>query len=91
MSALRTLRHELPFVLSALVVAVGLLMVSFASNHWLRGVLVIAGGFGAAALLRLVLPQEWAGLLAIRRRSFDVFCFAVVSVLAVIFGVLLPR
>jgi uncharacterized membrane protein YwaF len=87
----RALRHEWPFALALAVVAVGLLAISFASEHWLRGVVIIASGFGVAAVLRLVLPDERAGLLRIRRRSFDVACFGVVSVLAVIFGVLLPR
>jgi hypothetical protein len=91
MSVARVLRQELPFIVVVLIVGTGLLLVSFVSRHWLRGVIVIAGGFGLAALLRLTLPPERAGLLAIRRRSFDVFCFGVVSVLAVIFGELLPR
>ena len=91
MSAARTVRHELPFIAVIVVVGVGLLSLSLESAHWLRGVLVIAGGFGLAAILRLVLSDERAGLLRVRRRYFDVLCFAAISVLAVIFGVLLPR
>ena len=91
MSAGRTLRHELPFIVVVLVVGAGLLSLSITSAHWLRGVLVIAAGFGLAALLRLVLSDQQAGLLRVRRRNFDVLCFAVVGVLAVIFAVLLPR
>jgi hypothetical protein len=91
MSAVRALRQELPFIAVILIVGGGLLLLSVASAHWFRGVLLIAAGFGLAAILRLILPDHRAGLLRVRRRSFDVFCFATVSVLAVIFGVLLPR
>jgi hypothetical protein len=91
MPTARAVRDEFPFATVVAVVAVGLLEVSFAPEHWLRGVLIMAGGFGLAGLLRLVLPDDHAGLLRVRRRAFDVACFATVGVLAVIFAVLLPR
>jgi len=90
-SAARIARQEWPFALVVAVIVVGLLLVSFVSRHWLRGVIVIAGGFALAAVLRLALSPQQAGLLAIRGRGFDAFCFALVGVLAVIFGELLPR
>ncbi len=91
MSAARAIRHELPFIAVVALIGAGLLLLSIASDHWLRGVLLMAGGFALGAVLRLVLPDDRAGLLAVRRRSFDFLCFATISVLAVIFAVLLPR
>jgi hypothetical protein len=87
----RTVRDELPFIAVVLVVAAGLVALTVASEHWLRGVLILASGFILGGLFRLVLPDGRAGLLQIRRKSFDVICFETVGVLAVIFAVLLPR
>ncbi len=42
------------------------------SHDWRLGVRVVAGALGAAALLRLVLPQRDAGMLAVRHRLVDV-------------------
>jgi hypothetical protein len=44
----------------------------FRSHDWRLGVRVVAGALFAAALLRLVLPQRDAGMLAVRHRLVDV-------------------
>ena len=41
------------------------------AGYWRRGALVIAIGVGAAAALRLLLPDERAGLLAVRSKPID--------------------
>ncbi len=51
--------------------AVGIAIV-FRSHDWRLGVRVVAGALAAAALLRLVLPQRDAGMLAVRHRLVDV-------------------
>jgi hypothetical protein len=42
-----------------------------AANFWRRGALLIGIGVGVAAVLRLVLPDDRAGLLAVRTKSID--------------------
>lgn len=58
--------------------AVGIAIV-FRSHDWRLGVRVIAAALGAAALLRLVLPQRDAGMLAVRHRLTDVLLLVVVG------------
>ncbi len=41
-------------------------------GHWLRASLMVAGSMGVAGLFRLFMPREMAGLLVVRRRTFDV-------------------
>ncbi|MGV0794103.1 DUF3017 domain-containing protein [Mycolicibacterium sp. XJ1819] len=49
------------------------------AGYWRRGALVIAIGVGVAAGLRLVLPDERAGLLAVRSKTIDFTTTAAVS------------
>jgi len=49
------------------------------TEYWRRGALVLAIGVGVAAVLRLVLPEEKAGLLVVRSRFIDVATTATVS------------
>ncbi len=41
------------------------------ANFWRRGSLLIGIGVGVAAVLRLILPEERAGLLAVRSKGID--------------------
>jgi hypothetical protein len=58
--------------------AVGIVIV-YRSHDWQLGVRVIAGALCAAGLLRLVLPQRDAGMLAVRSRLIDVTLLVVVG------------
>ena len=58
--------------------AVGIVIV-YRSHDWRLGVRVVAGALLAAALLRLVLPQRDAGMLAVRSRVVDVGLLVVVG------------
>ena len=49
------------------------------AGYWRRGALVLAIGVAVAAVLRLMLPEERAGLLAVRSRGIDVATTASVS------------
>ena len=64
------LLRQLPLLSAIVVVAVGLLTVTF--GHWRRGLVVIGLALIGAALLRLLLPVRRVGLLAVRSRSVDV-------------------
>ena len=54
-----------------LATAVGMTIV-WRADDWRLGVRVVAGALVAAAVLRLVLPQRDAGMLAVRHRVVDV-------------------
>jgi hypothetical protein len=49
------------------------------ANFWRRGALLIGIGVGAAAALRLVLPDDRAGLLVLRSRRLDFATMATVA------------
>ncbi|BBU24025.1 DUF3017 domain-containing protein [Mycobacterium xenopi] len=48
-------------------------------NFWRRGALLIGIGVGVAAVLRLLLPDERAGLLAVRSKGIDFIALVTVS------------
>jgi Protein of unknown function (DUF3017) len=49
------------------------------AGYWRRGALVIGIGVGVAAALRLALPDDRVGLLAVRSRAIDFATTATVS------------
>ena len=61
------------FVLVFLVVAVG--MVRVLTQHWREGAALLGGALLLAAFLRVLLPPERVGLLAIRSRPVDVLVY----------------
>ncbi|HKN56468.1 MAG TPA: DUF3017 domain-containing protein [Amycolatopsis sp.] len=75
----RSLTQHLPFALVLLVVAVAALRV--AQYHWREGAGLIGGALLLAGLLRAVLPNEKAGLLAIRGKPVDVLTYGALAVL----------
>jgi hypothetical protein len=89
--ALRAARADVPFLIVVAVLVAGFAYLRLSPQHWLRGVLVIGGDLIGAGVLRLVLTQRRAGILAIRRRPFDVVCYVGLGVLVITFGLALPR
>jgi hypothetical protein len=68
------LLRQLPLLAVLVVVAVGLVLVTF--GHWRRGIVVIGLALIGAALLRLLLPLRRVGFLAVRSRWVDVVLMA---------------
>jgi hypothetical protein len=62
-----------PFLAVVLVVVVGLVRVL--TQHWREGAALLGGALLLAALLRVLLPPERVGLLAIRSRPVDVLVY----------------
>lgn len=61
------------------VAAIGLVALALvAAGFWRRGTLLIGIGVGLAAGLRLVLPEDRAGVLVVRTRTIDVAMMAAV-------------
>jgi hypothetical protein len=65
------------------IIAVGLIFITafglVIADFWRRGSLLIGIGVAVAAVLRLVLPDNRAGLLAVRGKTTDFTTMAVVA------------
>ena len=77
MSARSVIRAQWPILLVGLIFLTALVLVG--ANFWRRGSLLIGIGVGVAAILRLVLPVERAGLLVVRRKGVDFMTTATVG------------
>ncbi len=73
------IRAQWPIVTVAAIFAVALVLV--AAGFWRRGAFLIGIGVGVAAGLRLLLPENRAGLLVVRSKSLD---FATMTTLSVV-------
>ena len=73
------IRSQWPIVTVAAIFALALILV--AAGFWRRGAFMIGIGVGVAAGLRLLLPQDRAGLLVVRSKSLD---FATMTTLSVV-------
>ena len=62
-----------PLALVGLIIVVA--MVRVLTQHWREGAALIAGAMLAAAVMRILLPADRVGLLAIRSKAIDVFCY----------------
>ncbi|MET8422430.1 DUF3017 domain-containing protein [Nocardia sp. NPDC004860] len=63
-------RGNLPILLVAVVLVVAVVFLAW--DRWRRGTFFFGGGTLLAAALRLILPTDRAGLLAVRSKGFDV-------------------
>jgi Protein of unknown function (DUF3017) len=66
-----------PILLVGLIFIAAFVLV--VAGYWRRGALVMAIGAGLAAVLRLTLTEDRAGLLAVRSRGIDFATTATVS------------
>jgi hypothetical protein len=71
------LRAQWPILLVGLIFATAFVLAG--ANFWRRGSLLIGIGVGVAAILRLVLSEERAGLLAVRSKGVDFVTTAMVG------------
>jgi hypothetical protein len=81
-------RSEWPLTLSTLVCLAGLVVLTF--DEWRKGVLILAAGVLFAGFLRLVLSDDSAGLLRVRRRTFDTLLLLGVGAAILLLGVIIP-
>ena len=82
--------HNLPVLLVLACAGGGLAYSAVMPQHWLRGVLFMAGALIMGGLFRMVLPARQAGLLAVRGRTVDVLCYVGTGVALWVVGLLLP-
>ena len=74
-------RAQWPILTVAAIFGVALILV--AAGFWRRGALLIGIGVGVAAGLRLLLPDEQAGLLVVRSKRIDFATMATVCAVVV--------
>lgn len=80
-----TTRHRpgraeyLPLLLVLLVVAAG--VVRIVMYHWREGTVLIGVALLLAAALRVLLPADRAGLIAVRGRAVDVLSYGALGVI----------
>jgi flagellin-like protein len=77
MSLRQLVRSQWPIVTVVLIFAMAFTLA--AANFWRRGALLIGIGVGVAAVLRLALTEDRAGLLVVRSKGID---FATMSLVA---------
>jgi hypothetical protein len=75
------LRSQWPIVTVMSIFLVAFLLA--AANFWRRGALLIGIGVGVAAVLRLALTEDRAGLLVVRSKGIDFATTAVVATVMV--------
>jgi hypothetical protein len=61
------------------------------AEHWREGTGLIGGALLVAAVARILLPDDRAGLLAVRSQAIDVLCYGGFGVLMVMLAATIPR
>jgi hypothetical protein len=82
--------HNVPALVVLACAAGGVAFAVVVPEHWLRGVLFMAGALVLAGLLRLALPARQAGILAVRGRTVDVLCYVGSGAALWVVGLLIP-
>ena len=72
-----------------LIAAIGFLRVL--QEHWRQGTALVGGALLVAGLARIVLPDDRAGLLAVRSQPVDVLSYFGFGVIMVILAVTIPN
>jgi Protein of unknown function (DUF3017) len=86
----RLLRTEAPFLTVLAIVAFAVIYLAAGPTHWLRGSGIVSAALLLAGLLRAVLPQRRAGMLAVRGRWWDVCCYLALGIAIIATGLVLP-
>ena len=77
-------RAQAPFLVVLGIVVAVFVYLSIWPGHWRRGTGLIAVAMLLGAVLRLTLPTPHAGLLAVRGRWWDSFCYLALGALILI-------
>jgi hypothetical protein len=73
---------HLPMGIVLFIAGVGFVRVL--GEHWRQGTALIGGALLVAGVARALLPQDRAGLLAVRSQSMDVLCYLGLGVMVVV-------
>ena len=78
-----------PAATVALIALVGMGLVL--TQHWRRGAVLLGVALLVAAVLRMTVPAERVGLLAIRGKAVDVLCYSGFGVAMVLLAATITR
>nr|WP_051232393.1 DUF3017 domain-containing protein [Pseudonocardia asaccharolytica] len=78
-----------PLLLVMLIMVLGFVRVLTA--HWREGSVLLGGALLVAATLRILLPDDRIGLLAIRSRVIDVWCYTGFGLVMIALAVTITR
>jgi Protein of unknown function (DUF3017) len=81
-------RYEWPLATAAGICAIGLVLTLF--DGWRAGLVLFACGVLAAGAFRLVLSDDRAGLLRVRRRTFDVVMLLAIGTVVLALALAVP-
>ena len=86
-------KSRLPaFVPAALVAVIALVGMGLVlTQHWRRGAVLLGVALLVAAVLRMTVPAERVGLLAIRGKAVDVLCYSGFGVAMVLLAATITR
>ena len=84
-------RMPLHFAMSVVMVFATAGFVRVLQEHWREGSGLVGGALLVAGVARLVLPEDRAGLLAVRSQAVDVLCYLGFGVLMVVLAATIPR
>lgn len=76
-------------VLAGVLAGLGYAVIGGAGS-WRIGCMIIGASLGVGGLLRLFLPKESAGLLAVRARGFDVTMLILAGAAVVVLALVIP-
>jgi hypothetical protein len=82
------IRREWPITVVVTTVVVGLGVV--ASGHFRRGTVLLSFGIALALFLRMLLPTDDAGLLAVRSKRIDIAVLAVLALATSVLALWVP-
>lgn len=77
----RRIGAQAPFLLVLAIVLAAFGYLTIWPGHWRRGTAVVGVAMLVAAALRLVLREQYAGLLAVRGRRRDALCYLALGAL----------
>lgn len=80
----RRARAQAPFLVVLAIVAAVFVYLSISPGHWRRGTGMIAVAMLLAAVLRFTVPAQHVGMLAVRGRWWDSFCYLALGALILI-------
>lgn len=89
MSWVRRTAAEWPFLLVLAVALVGVAVIAFL-DRFRRGSVLFGGSLALGGLLRLLLPDRTAGLLAVRAKPIDVLTYIVLGVAVAVLAAITP-
>ena len=82
--------QQVPYAIVICGLVLALVWIRRSGQNVREGTLAVAALLLAAALVRLALPERWAGMLASRRRLADVAVLAAFGIGLLVAGLVLP-